>query len=98
LPCCESRRNWEERGYADIEKNICEDRVEDDFLKDQIRGALADRSCDYCGKHAKDPIAAPVEVILEPIVRAIGYSHRATPRFGGTQPLCNPTCLVKFGD
>jgi RES domain-containing protein len=72
----------DERGYDDIDKKICEDCVGDEFLKNQIRTSLDDCSCDYCGKTSSNLMSAPVEVILDPIVKAIGY-YFADPSASG---------------
>jgi len=73
------RREWEEymeRGWsAPEDKFVCTDCVEDDFLKDIISTNLAKRKCDYCGKGSRGYIAAPVEVIMEPIASALFYYY-----------------------
>ena len=41
----------EERGFSDIDKYICSECVEDDFLKQWIdKNATETKECDYCGR------------------------------------------------
>lgn len=84
----------EERGWTEIDKNVCERCVEDEFLRNQIRSALSVKKCDYCGCKSRKPIAAPVQVVLDPIVRTVAYyftepTSAGVPYEGGW--LVNPT-------
>lgn len=63
----------EERGWDETDKSVCEDCVNDSFLKDQIREARQATHCDYCGRSSRKPVAAPVDVILETVLRTVGY-------------------------
>jgi RES domain-containing protein len=63
----------EERGWVEIEKNVCENCVEDEFLKEQIRGAAAAKQCDYCGRKSRRLIAAPADVVMALVAGTIGY-------------------------
>lgn len=64
----------EERGWsAPDDVYACVECVEDEFLKEIVRTNVASKSCDYCGRKAQKPIAAPVEAILEPIGNTVRY-------------------------
>lgn len=63
----------EDRGWNDVEKYVCEDCVEDEFLKTRIRSAPETETCEYCGREGKAPIAAPVHIVLESVVNTIAY-------------------------
>lgn len=71
-----AKQEWEEymeRGWSAPDKFVCADCVEDHVLKGIISDNLAKRKCDYCGKGSRGYIAAPVEVIMEPIGSALFY-------------------------
>lgn len=63
-----------ELGWTPPDKFVCDNCVEDEFLKQLIRDAASEPSCDYCGRSADEPIAAPVEVLMEPIAFAVNRS------------------------
>jgi RES domain-containing protein len=62
----------QERGWEEIEdKYACEACVQDEFLKGRVRAAVEANECDYCGRTAKEPIAAPVRVVQEIVGDAV---------------------------
>ena len=63
----------EERGWRSLDTHVCVDCVEDEFLKSLIKDNVVEDVCDYCGRQESEPIAAPTEVIQEPIGSAVRY-------------------------
>lgn len=63
----------EERGWTEIEKNVCEECVADDFLKATIRATAAAKKCDYCGRKSQRPIAASADVVTDFVAQTVGY-------------------------
>lgn len=63
----------DERGWYAPDGYVCDDCVEDDFLKEIIRENASQRVCDYCGRRTRAHTAAPVEVLMEPIASAVFY-------------------------
>lgn len=61
---------------------VCDECVEDEFLKASIRANATEKKCDYCGRHAEESIAAPVEVVIEPIFKTLKY-HYEEPLHAG---------------
>jgi len=59
------------RGWSEPDGHVCADCVEDEYLKDVIRGHANERHCDYCGRQTKAFSAAPVVVLMEPIADAV---------------------------
>jgi RES domain-containing protein len=65
----------EERGWNSSEKNVCADCVSDAHLKRLIEAAATENECDYCGSSGDDEIAAPMEVVLEPVFGALTHYY-----------------------
>lgn len=66
----------QERGWNHCETYVCAHCVGDTYLKDVIRGGVAVRTCDYCDRKGRKPIAAPIDVLLNTLYQAIGaYFH-----------------------
>ena len=63
----------DERGYVELGTFVCEECVEDSFLKGIIRAAVDTKVCDYCGRKSKDPIAAPSSPVIDLIVATVNY-------------------------
>jgi hypothetical protein len=64
----------QERGWADIDdKHVCEECVDDEFLQQQIRLAVAVDTCDYCHRTERNAIAAPVCVVLDRVGETVNY-------------------------
>lgn len=72
----------EERGWDAEDKHVCEECVEDEYLKHVIAGHLAEKGCDYCGRKSRSAIAAPLSVVVEPIAGAL-FTHFAEPAGAG---------------
>lgn len=72
----------EARGWSDPEKYVCDRCVEDEFLKDVIRGQVVAKQCDYCQRRSKKDIAAPVAAILEPIAETVLYYYNEPTQAG----------------
>jgi len=71
---------------APQDHHVCPDCVADGFLKTLLSQNLVSRTCNYCGRHADTPIAAPVSVLLDSLAGALGYSF-CDPLSGGVP--CN---------
>lgn len=65
----------DERGWADVDKKVCADCVEDEYLKALIDGEEVADTCDYCGRHSRGPIAAPVELVLTAVAATAHYFY-----------------------
>lgn len=72
-----AKQDWlesEERGWKDpVEKFVCPDCVDDEYLKEIIRQSAAKTQCDYCGRRTRSRSAAPILVLMEPIGSTIAY-------------------------
>jgi len=65
----------DERGWYAPDGYVCDDCVEDNFLKEIIQENACQRVCDYCGRRTRAHSAAPVEVLMEPIASAVFYYY-----------------------
>lgn len=65
----------DERGWYAPDGYVCEDCVEDEFLKGVIRDNACTNECDYCGDITDEDSAAPVEALMEPIASAVFYYY-----------------------
>jgi len=72
----------QERGWTALGTHVCEDCVEDDYLKDLIGANLASRKCDYCGRSVREDIAASTNVVLEAVFRTV-WAYYCEPAAGG---------------
>lgn len=73
----------EERGWwFDDDKFVCEDCVEDAYLKEVIRNNLMHAVCSYCGADGNENIAAPLQDLMVPIASAVAY-HFNDPTMAG---------------
>lgn len=95
-----------ERGWNDIEdKYVCETCVDDEFLKEQILSQLVATQCDYCQAESGEPIAAPVEVVQEPIGETVSFyfadpAEAGVPRNDGewlVEPIDTQEVLLQLG-
>jgi len=71
-----------DREWNAPDKSVCDQCVEDEFLKSTIRANATEKKCDYCGRISDKNIAAPVEVILEPIASTL-FAHFREPVHSG---------------
>lgn len=63
----------EDRGWDAPETHVCADCVEDEYLKSLIQDHAEADTCDYCGCHAAEPIAAPTKVVMEAVAGTVYY-------------------------
>lgn len=72
----------QERGWDAPDTFVCDQCVEDDYLKSVIADASVEKHCDYCNRTSEEAIAAPVSAILEPISYAL-FSRFGEPSAAG---------------
>lgn len=80
-----AKRDWmesQERGWDTPEKFVCDQCVEDEYLKAVIDDQAVENHCDYCARDAEQPIAAPVSAILEKVSHAL-FTRFAEPGAAG---------------
>lgn len=65
----------ESRGWYEPDGHVCDECVEDEFLKNIIRLNANQRECDYCGRRTRSHCAAPVATIMEPIGNTVFYYY-----------------------
>jgi RES domain-containing protein len=73
-----AKREWmeaEERGWSSPEGYVCENCVEDDFLKGLVQQNLASKTCSFCGKKSRKFVAAPLEALMPAIAGAVGHFY-----------------------
>jgi RES domain-containing protein len=70
----------EDRGYAPLEKFVCVNCVQDEYLKRLIRKNLSDSSCAYC--HSPTRKATPVASIQSAIASALFRHYSDTTHAG----------------
>lgn len=72
-----AKQDWlesEERGWKDpVEKFVCPDCVDDEYLKDIIRQSAEKTQCDYCGRRTRSRSVAPILVLMGPIGSTVAY-------------------------
>lgn len=47
-----------------LDKSICESCLDDNALKNHVRGNLIETQCSYCGAESESPIATPVDGVM----------------------------------
>ncbi len=72
----------EERGWYSPDGYVCDDCVEDNFLKALIRENACRRECDYCERRTRSHSAAPVAILMESIASSVFYYYN-DPTDGG---------------
>lgn len=72
----------QERGWDAPDKFVCDECVEDDYLKAVVADQAVENHCDYCNRDANQAIAAPVSAILEQISHAL-FTRFAEPGAAG---------------
>lgn len=80
-----AKEEWmasQERGWDAPEKHVCDECVEDEYLKSLIQSHADAAICDYCGRTSEDEIAAPVESVMQPISDAL-HAYFADPSSAG---------------
>ena len=88
----------EERSWDPTERYVCSDCVSDRYLKSLIEGAATEHSCDYCGNASEDEIAAPMEVVLEPVFGALTHSYSGPDNAGVPYETAEGGYLIKGTD
>ena len=56
-----------DRGWNDIDKFVCVDCVEDEYLKRLIADNIGKEACGYCDSGGDGTLAAPVGAIMEAV-------------------------------
>lgn len=72
----------QERGWVELDTHVCEDCVEDDYLKGLISANVTSRKCDYCGRSVREDIAACTNVVLEAVFQTV-WAYYCEPSAGG---------------
>lgn len=67
----------QKRGWDAPDKCVCADCVHDLFLEEVVGDNLEQDLCDYCGRESDEPIAAPVEYVIEVIAETVHYYYSA---------------------
>lgn len=94
-----AKEEWmasQERGWDAPEKHLCDECVEDEFLKKFIQDHAEVCVCDYCGRSLEVVVGAPVESILNPIATAF-FRHFADPTDAGV-PRDSGDWIIEFTD
>lgn len=81
----QAKREWEEageRGWSEPDGFVCQDCIEDEFLKAIIQQQASSRKCSFCGGGARGFIAAPVSALMESISSAVHYFFNDPTRAG----------------
>jgi hypothetical protein len=55
----------QEQGWRFTGKHVCADCLTDETIKEFVAGRTAENECDYCGQSSDEPIAAPLDDVLE---------------------------------
>lgn len=63
----------QERGWSGNDTYVCDECVEDVYLKTVIQQNATCDTCDYCGRHSDEDIAAPFDNLMEVIASAVYY-------------------------
>ena len=94
----------EGRGWYEPDGYVCDECVEDDFLKDIISINADHKECDYCGRIEDSDCAAPVATIMESIGSTLYYyfnepSSAGVPYEGGYlfEPTDTDDALMAIG-
>lgn len=71
-----------DEGYGELGTFVCEECVEDSFLKGVIRAEVDTKVCDYCGRKSNDPIAASSSSVIDLIAATVNYYYAETAGAG----------------
>ncbi len=63
----------EERGYADLDGNVCALCFTDHAIRAYVSSNAAEKTCEYCGRRSRRPIAVPFTSLMEVIVSGISF-------------------------
>ena len=72
----------QERGWSAPDTYVCDDCVEDPFLKESIRSMASVGNCDYCRRYASHAIAAEAAGVVEIIYNAVHTYYGEPARAG----------------
>ncbi len=72
----------QERGWSAPDAYICENCVDDPYLKFMIRDNACSDTCDYCGRTDTNDIAAEAEVVVKAIYDTV-HTYYCEPASGG---------------
>lgn len=61
---------WEQ-GWSSVAKSVCDECLTEPALAAAVQGAVDADACDYCGRRSEESIAAPVDVVLDALVRGL---------------------------
>ncbi|TDL44668.1 HEPN-associated N-terminal domain-containing protein [Kocuria rosea] len=65
---------WEQ-GWSSVAKSVCDDCLTEPVLAAAVQGAVDAYACDYCDRRSEESIAAPVDVVLDAIVRGLRVEY-----------------------
>jgi len=65
----------EHRGWYKSSGHVCDECVDDEYLKSIIRLNANKQECDFCGRKTRSHSAAPVATLMEPISSAVFYYY-----------------------
>ena len=69
----------QERGWSfRDDRFVCDECVKDEFLKEVVRDSATEEECSFCDRLAEEPIAAPVDYVMEHVGAAF-YSVYTDP-------------------
>jgi len=72
----------QERGWSAPDTHVCADCVKDSHLKDLVRKMASAYTCDYCGRHAVQAIAAEASVVIEAVYDTV-HTYYGEPADAG---------------
>ncbi len=72
----------QERGWSAPDTHVCDSCVEDSHLKDLVRKMVSAYTCDYCGRHAAQAIAAEASVVIEAVYDTV-HTYYGEPTDAG---------------
>jgi RES domain-containing protein len=72
----------QERGWLAPDTHVCDDCVEDSYLKDLVREMASAYACDYCGRHAAQAIAVEADVVVQAVYDTV-HTYYCEPTDAG---------------
>ena len=72
----------EDFGYGTLDTHVCSDCVVDAALRELVESNLSGFECSYCGITSGDPVAAPLEVVIECVYNSIGKYYADAQNIG----------------
>jgi hypothetical protein len=72
----------QERGWSGPDTRVCADCVEDSHRRDLVRKKASAYTCDYCGRHASQAIAAEANVVIEAVYNTV-HTYYGEPTDAG---------------